>query len=116
VSLAAAQLSRAIRVKQQNARTLMRRNPGIFGVGVGQSMDNPHEASIVLYLDRNRMPKDLPESIDGVRTRYVLMDRLHVTRSYAAGVASARRCDLPAPSTSAQDSDLSLHPLPINLP
>lgn len=84
-------LSRAIRVKQQAARSLMR-NPAYFGVGVGQSLDNPREAALVIYVDRNRLPENLPATVNGVRTRYVVMDRLHVTRSYAAGVASRRHC------------------------
>lgn len=114
--LAGPQLSHALRVKQQNARALMRRNPGIFGVGVGQSLDDPHEPAIVIYIDRNRMPKELPQSIAGVRTRYVLMDRLHVTRSYATGVAAQHSCAPAAASSAQPDSNLTLPPVPISLP
>ena len=84
-------LSRALEVKQRNAATLMRGNAAIFGVGVGQSLDNPREAVLVVYVDRGHLPVGLPESVDGVRTRYVVMDRLHVTRSYAA-TRPAPRC------------------------
>jgi hypothetical protein len=82
-------VTRTLRVKQQIARRLMR-DPAYFGIGVGQSFDNPRDAALVLYVDRNRLPAHLPETIDGVRTRYIIMDRLHVTRSYAAGPVSSR--------------------------
>ena len=91
IALPASALSRAIRVKRQLARSLMR-NPAYFGVGVGQSLDNPREATLVIYVDRNRPPSSLPATMNGVRARYVVMDRLHVTRSYAAGVMSRRHC------------------------
>jgi hypothetical protein len=91
VALPASALTRAMRVKLLHARILMH-NPAIFGVGVGQSLDNPREAALVMYVDRNHMPAILPTIVDGVRTRYVMMDRLHVTRSYATGVTSRRHC------------------------
>lgn len=91
VALPASALGRAIRVKQQLARTLMR-NPAYFGVGVGHSLDDPREAALVIYVDRSRLPSSPPATINGVRTRYVVMDRLHVTRSYATGVMSRRHC------------------------
>jgi len=91
VQPAQASLRQAIQVKQQMVRSLMR-NPAYFGVGVGQSLDNPREAALVIYVDRNRLPASLPATVNGVRARYVVMDRLHVTRSYAAGVMSRRHC------------------------
>jgi hypothetical protein len=88
----AAELKRAIDVKQQNAHTLMRQNPAFFGVGVGQSLDNPREAALVIYIDRHHLPSNLAPVVDGVRTRYVEMDRLHVTRSYATAVHASQHC------------------------
>jgi hypothetical protein len=85
-------LNAAVAVKQQTARSLMRRNPAFFGVGVGQSLDSPKEAALVIYVDRKRIPAQLPETAGGLRTRYVVMDRLHVTRSYAAPVRSEMHC------------------------
>jgi hypothetical protein len=38
------------------------------------------------------VPAQLPATIEGLRTRYVEMDRLHVTRSYAAAVQSRGHC------------------------
>jgi hypothetical protein len=91
-SLPATVLAQAIAVKQRIARTLMRQNPAYFGVGVGQSLDNPREAALVIYVDRKKAPAQLPATIDGLRARYLLMDRLHVTRSYAEPMQPRSHC------------------------
>jgi hypothetical protein len=91
-ALTAAVLNHAVAVKQQTARTLMKQYPAFFGVGVGQSLDNPKEAALVVYVDRRNVPAQLPAILDGLRVRYVVMDRLHVTRSYATGLQSRSRC------------------------
>jgi hypothetical protein len=91
-ALSAAVLNSAVAIKQQIARRLMQQDSAFFGVGVGQSLDNPKEAALVIYVDRKRIPGQLPAALDGLRTRYVVMDRLHVTRSYAAPVQSSVHC------------------------
>jgi hypothetical protein len=83
--LASNVLNQAIAAKEQIAQSLMQQNPAFFGVGVGQSYDNPKEAALVIYVDRREVPASLPATIDGLRTRYIVMDRLHVTRSYLNG-------------------------------
>ena len=85
-------LSQALATKRQVARGLMAPNGAFFGVGVGQSLDNPREAALVIYVDQARIPDKLPQTINGLRTRYVVMHRLHVTRSYATTVRSTRHC------------------------
>lgn len=90
--LATGVLSRALTVKQRVARGLMHMNPAFFGVGVGQSLDDPREAALIIYVDRNLVPAALPPIIDGLRTRYVVMDRLHVTRSFTMPRASSDHC------------------------
>ncbi|MDR3773298.1 MAG: hypothetical protein P4L26_08125, partial [Terracidiphilus sp.] len=91
-ALAGTALSQAVAAKQQIARSLMKQNPAFFGVGVGQSLDNPKEAALVIYVDRRTVPARLPATVSGLRTRYVVMDRLHVTRSYATPVRSRSWC------------------------
>jgi len=91
----AASLALALTAKQRNAAALLRGNPAIFGVGVGQSLDNPADAAIFLFVDRTKSPGNLPESLDGQRTRLVLMDRPHVTRAQGQP-AHAATCQ-PAP-------------------
>ena len=85
-------VSKALAVKQAKAQSLMEQNRAFFGVGVGQSLDNPREASLVIYVDRRHLPGNLPPLIDGIRTRYIVMDRLHVTRSFAASGLSLHHC------------------------
>jgi hypothetical protein len=91
--LAPAVFNQAVAVKQQVAQALMKQNPAFFGVGVGQSFDNPKEAALVIYVDRRQVPATLPPTISGLRTHYIIMDRLHVTRSYLIGpVRSQGHC------------------------
>jgi hypothetical protein len=91
-------LNQAVAVKQQTAQALMQQNPAFFGVGVGQSLDNPKEAALVIFVDRRNIPAELPPTVNGLRTRYVVMDRLHVTRSYAEKLQTRSRCGLRAPN------------------
>ena len=92
-ALTASVFRQAVAVKEQAAQSLMQQNPAYFGVGVGQSLDNPREAALVILVDRKLAPATLPPIINSLRTRYVLMDRLHVTRSYLEGpVRSTGHC------------------------
>jgi hypothetical protein len=97
-SISAVVLAQAVAVKNQVAAGLMKQNPAFFGVGVGQSLDNPREAALVIYVDRNRLPAQLPATLDGLRARYVAMDRLHVTRSYAVAATSRLHCMAHSPT------------------
>jgi hypothetical protein len=97
-------LKQAIAIKQQVARGLMNQNPAFFGVGVGQSFDNPREAALVIYVDRKQVPAELAQTIGGLRTRYVVMDRLHVTRSFAVPFVPKSHC-MPHP-VPAQNDDV----------
>jgi hypothetical protein len=111
--LTGAELNAAVAIKKQVVKKLMRESPGIFGVGVGQSLDNPREAALVIYVDRKQMPAHLAQNVDGFRTRYVVMDRLHVTRSYATTVGSTRHC-LPHGSGEVDPGDV-IRPIPLRL-
>jgi hypothetical protein len=115
VSPRAASLALAIAAKQHNAASLMKANPAIFGVGVGQSLDDPSDAAVILYVDRRQSPGNLPEALDGQRVRVLLMDRLHVTRAHGSGSAarsavgcSARRTRLDSSSPLLFDERLQL--------
>lgn len=90
--LTSAVFSSAIAAKLQVASSLMKQTPAFFGVGVGQSLDNPRQAALVIYVDRKKIPAQLPQIINGLRARYVVMDRLHVTRSYDAPFEQRMHC------------------------
>jgi len=111
VALPYSALTQAEAIKNQVAAGLMRQNPAFFGVGVGQSLDNPREAALVIYVDRNRLPAQLPATVDGLRTRYIVMDRLHVTRSYASPLPSKLHCK---PHTPTIFDPLALRSLNLN--
>lgn len=96
--LPASILAPAIAVKERNWRLLMS-DPAIFGVGVAQSQDNPAEAALLVYVDRKMTPMWMPATIEGLRVRYLKMDRFHVTRSKSIG--------LPHPSSCAIQSKVS---------
>lgn len=91
-ALPAAVLHQAIATQQQMASLLLKQNPAFFGVGVGQSLDDPRQAALVIYVDMNQVPAQLPQVIDGLRTRYIIMERLHVTRSYLSATPTRSRC------------------------
>jgi len=112
--LASAVLNQAIAAKQQIEQNLMKQNPAFFGVGVGQSYDNPKEAALVIFVDRRQVPASLPATIDGLRTRYIIMDRLHVTRSYLTGPIQQQSHCMAHPLTRQPDDfdPLRTHSLP----
>jgi hypothetical protein len=91
--LPASTLNAAIAVKKQIAAGLMKSTPAFFGVGVGESLDNPREAALVIYVDKRRAAAELPVSFGGIRARYILMDRMHVTQSYAKSGITAHHCN-----------------------
>lgn len=51
------------------APILMKQNPAFFGMGVGQSLNNPSEPALVIYVDRKGLPALQPQAVDGIRTR-----------------------------------------------
>jgi hypothetical protein len=63
----------AIAVKQQFSASL-RKDPAIFGVGVGKSFDNPNEAALTVFVDRNQVPRATPSVLGGLRVQYLYQD------------------------------------------
>ncbi len=91
-ALPAALIDAAFQIKRQYASRLMKSTPAFFAVGVSQSLDDPRQPALVIYVDRRMIPAQLPQSFGGLRTRYIVMDRLHVTRSYTERVRSGSHC------------------------
>jgi hypothetical protein len=81
ITLSSAALSNAITIKNQLKHSLTS-SQSYFGVGVSQSLDNPNEAALYIFVDKNHVPATLPATLSGLRTRYVIMNRLRITRSY----------------------------------
>jgi hypothetical protein len=113
--LSASAVASAMAAKHQVASKFMQRNAAFFAIGVGQSFDNPREGALVIYVDRQHIPAELPSTLYGVRTRYVFMDRLHVTRSYAASFPTTHHC-VPHSASGSPDNDDLFTPRAVEFP
>ena len=69
-------------------------NPAVFGVGVAQSRDNPTEPALLVLVDIARAPHSMPDTLGGLRVRYMRLHRFHVTQSKYSGVHHASSCAL----------------------
>jgi hypothetical protein len=67
-SIGTQEIDRATVVKEAHVGNLMGQ-PGIQGVGVSISADNPAETAISIYLIQGEVHPPIPAVIDGVRTR-----------------------------------------------
>lgn len=65
-----ARIDAAIAVKQRYS-AVIRRDPAVFGVGVGKSRDNPAEPAITIFVDRTQTPQSLLTSLGGFRVQYL---------------------------------------------
>ncbi|WP_131991188.1 hypothetical protein [Acidipila rosea] len=59
---------------------LINQESGILGIETGFSADAPGEPAILVYVDHQKPPATLPQSIDGVRTAVIATDSASVTR------------------------------------
>jgi hypothetical protein len=66
-------IERAAQVKDMHVDDLMAQ-PGVQGVGVGRSDDNPQETALVIYVE-DATQTQLPQVVDGQRTKIVTGDR-----------------------------------------
>lgn len=67
-------VTQALAVKEANVAQLIG-EPGIQGVGVSLSIDNPTEAAISIYLLKGAAHPPIPPVIDGIRTRVFVSER-----------------------------------------
>ncbi|MFZ0662782.1 MAG: hypothetical protein WAM66_08830 [Acidobacteriaceae bacterium] len=91
LTLTAGDLARAKAAVAQYAPGLLK-DPAIFGVGVAQSLDNPHDTAVLVLVDPDITPRATPATLGGLRVRYMKLHRFHVTRSKYAGPNPAPSC------------------------
>jgi hypothetical protein len=72
-ALAGDTLQKALAVRDAHGPQLMG-YPEVQAVGVGASYDNPAEAAIVFFVIKGQPRSNLPQQVDGVRTRIVEND------------------------------------------
>ncbi len=75
------QLATAKTVKEKYAASLMKQ-PGILGVGVTSSLDNPSEPAILVFVETGKPHNPIPLELDGVRVRVKSTDKF---RAYGWG-------------------------------
>ena len=105
----AASMIQALAAKQKNSGALLKANAAIFGVGVGQSLDNPSDAALILFVDRKNVAGKLPDTVEGQRVRTILMDRLHVTRSHGSPAKGGSNCLSSHHLSSEDEPDVASH-------
>ncbi|HUY82917.1 MAG TPA: hypothetical protein VMU92_14410 [Acidobacteriaceae bacterium] len=93
LQLSADALANTKSVVSANAPRLLQ-NTAIFGVGVGQSLDNPTDPALLVLVDPAATPQAMPATIGGLRVRYMPLHRFQVTKSKYAGVNPAPSCAL----------------------
>lgn len=74
ISLGQEAIARANTVKEANVDSWMGQ-PGIQGMGISQSVDNPAETAIAIYVIKGMAHPVIPAVIDGVRTRVFESER-----------------------------------------
>jgi hypothetical protein len=93
IHLSANVLAGASAVVREYAPQLLR-DPAIFGVGVTQSQDNASEPALLVLVDMAQTPQSTPETIGGLRVRYMKLHPFHITQSKFAGASHASSCAL----------------------
>ncbi|MFZ3246310.1 MAG: hypothetical protein WA185_14660 [Candidatus Acidiferrales bacterium] len=75
------QLAAAKTAKEKYSPSLMKQ-PGILGVGVTSSLDNPSEAAILVFVQTGKPHNPIPLELDGIRVRVKSTDQF---RAYSWG-------------------------------
>ncbi|HMF90643.1 MAG TPA: hypothetical protein VKL40_08365 [Candidatus Angelobacter sp.] len=83
-------LDQATGVKESHISLMAQ--PGIQGVGVGRSSDNPAETAIVIYVLAGQPHPSIPALLDGVRTKIVEGDRFRAFGWGKERTAAATSC------------------------
>ena len=80
VAVSEAEVARATGAKNKHHPEIMA-DSAVIGVGVGASEDDPNQAAVVIYVDKEKVRAPIPATIDGVRTRIIITDRFHSTQN-----------------------------------
>lgn len=91
--LSASSLAHARQIAQRYTGQLMH-DPAILGVGVAQSLDHPSEAALLVLVEVGRIPRHQPMTLDGLRVRYLHLQRFHVTRERSQQRPAPSSCSL----------------------
>jgi hypothetical protein len=95
VSLTAENMQNALAARDAHAPALLAHRE-VQAVGVGASFDHPGESAIVLFVTKGQSRVDLPQQVDGIRTRIV------------EGALFARRGSISAADTTVNEQSVAL--------
>ena len=95
-SLSAEAVAKATSVRDARGPELMA-HPEVQAVGVGASYDNPAEATILFFVTRGMPRTELPQQVDGVRTRVIEGDLFASRGILSSADSAALERSAPAP-------------------
>ncbi len=95
-----ADIQRATAIKDVYAQAMLAL-PGLVGIGVGRSADDPAKPALVVYIEKGKLATAIPAVIDGLRTKVIEGDRF---RAFGWGKPDPRAvsCYKPAGAASAK--------------
>ncbi len=67
-ALSGAEMQRGVAIHAKNKEALLKL-PDVLGVGVTSSVDAPGEAALLIYVQRGTSKEQIPQEVDGMRTR-----------------------------------------------
>jgi hypothetical protein len=95
-SLSAETVQKATSVRDAHGPELMA-HPEVQAVGVGASYDNPAEATILFFVTKGMPRTDLPQEVDGIRTRVIEGDLFSSRGILSSADSAALEQSVPAP-------------------
>lgn len=93
IDLPAPAIEHAEQIAARRTTQLME-DPAILGVGVAASLDRPTEPALLILVELGQVPHQMPATIDGLRVRYMSLQRFHVTRTRTTRRPSLSSCAL----------------------
>ena len=83
IPVAADVMANAAGVRDRHTAELMK-NASVAAVGVGQSLDSPREAAVVVFIERGQARPEMAATLEGVRTRVVELPSVGMRGSLSA--------------------------------
>ncbi len=101
-------LQKATAVRDAHAAELLA-HPEVQAVGVGASYDNPAEAAVLLFVTRGQPRKNLPATVEGIRTRIIEGDLFAHRGALTAAESAELEKSVPPPQLvySIPDSEMA---------
>jgi len=101
-------LQNATGVRDAHAPELLA-HPEVQAVGVGGSYDNPNEPALLFFITRGQPRTNIPQQVDGVRTRIIEGDLFPSRGSLTAAESATEEKSVPVPQMvySISDGELS---------